>query len=451
MIYFYVPKEDIEKARKLGAKWDSNKKLWYVSEFESYTKFGKWILSGKDEVSILNDHFYLVEANKRCPHCGKYTKVIAFASNNHYAFYDTAAEQTNNLAEDRYECIFEANAMIIIQNEILPLNDGIVRQLNEAFNFDFEILNRRNHRQYFNRCSHCNSKITNLQSDIVPNISVFNLYSLENAKTLRFYKISIPYDLKIHSALKLPELEVLAGIFPNCKSFNRFEGKLLSKLYVDLEIIQNSFNITSELNGSRRDYFTNLAFNIPIKRVICPNCGGELKIRDGKYGCFVGCSNYPRCRTTKSLTQLIYLFFKENGFKIYKWQRKCWKCGEITSVYSYYPLYELGLAYDLFEFFSGMGLSNIPSLDIVMSQIYPTIKKSYSKTIAESYVANHCAHCKAIQGYNYVVTDPHEIHNELEFEYSMDKYFDRHIPFDLVNPSQEEITDSFEWIEENLK
>lgn len=29
---------------------------------------------------------------------------------------------------------------------------------------------------------------------------------------------------------------------------------------------------------------------------ICPNCGGELKKRDGKNGSFLGCSNFPKCK-----------------------------------------------------------------------------------------------------------------------------------------------------------
>ena len=31
---------------------------------------------------------------------------------------------------------------------------------------------------------------------------------------------------------------------------------------------------------------------------ICPLCGGSLVIRNGRYGRFYGCSNYPRCRYT---------------------------------------------------------------------------------------------------------------------------------------------------------
>lgn len=33
----------------------------------------------------------------------------------------------------------------------------------------------------------------------------------------------------------------------------------------------------------------------------CPKCGGKLVVRKGKYGEFVGCSNYPNCKFTKEI------------------------------------------------------------------------------------------------------------------------------------------------------
>lgn len=36
-----------------------------------------------------------------------------------------------------------------------------------------------------------------------------------------------------------------------------------------------------------------------IANNICPHCGATLVLRNGKYGDFYGCSNYPRCRFTK--------------------------------------------------------------------------------------------------------------------------------------------------------
>lgn len=36
-----------------------------------------------------------------------------------------------------------------------------------------------------------------------------------------------------------------------------------------------------------------------IEEGICPRCAGRLVLRKGKYGEFLGCSNYPNCRFTK--------------------------------------------------------------------------------------------------------------------------------------------------------
>ena len=32
----------------------------------------------------------------------------------------------------------------------------------------------------------------------------------------------------------------------------------------------------------------------------CPKCGELLVEREGKYGKFIGCSNYPKCKYTKN-------------------------------------------------------------------------------------------------------------------------------------------------------
>ena len=45
----------------------------------------------------------------------------------------------------------------------------------------------------------------------------------------------------------------------------------------------------------------------------CPECGGELVIREGRYGKFIGCSNYPTCKYTRPIVE-------DTGVK-------CPKCG----------------------------------------------------------------------------------------------------------------------------
>ena len=33
----------------------------------------------------------------------------------------------------------------------------------------------------------------------------------------------------------------------------------------------------------------------------CPKCGNDLLLRNGKYGRFCGCSNYPKCKFTQNI------------------------------------------------------------------------------------------------------------------------------------------------------
>lgn len=42
-------------------------------------------------------------------------------------------------------------------------------------------------------------------------------------------------------------------------------------------------------------------FDKKISDRICPRCGGKLVERNGKYGKFYGCSNFPECRFTKNI------------------------------------------------------------------------------------------------------------------------------------------------------
>lgn len=48
--------------------------------------------------------------------------------------------------------------------------------------------------------------------------------------------------------------------------------------------------------------FINLYKKIFKKAEKCLRCGGDLKSKKGKYGKFMGCSNYPDCKYTKKPT-----------------------------------------------------------------------------------------------------------------------------------------------------
>lgn|SRR5574344_896411 len=65
--------------------------------------------------------------------------------------------------------------------------------------------------------------------------------------------------------------------------------------------ILNSRNIQDK--EVKKEHAKNIKNNILEKQLkqdnlICPKCDGTLLLRNGKYGKFYGCSNYPRCKFT---------------------------------------------------------------------------------------------------------------------------------------------------------
>ena len=99
----------------------------------------------------------------------------------------------------------------------------------------------------------------------------------------------------------------------NSKQHVVYEGDLLSVInmykttYLTDDDVKTVLNILERNNVreavSNRQHVKNLRtaareINATINSGICPKCGGNLVARNGKYGSFFGCSNYPICRFT---------------------------------------------------------------------------------------------------------------------------------------------------------
>ena len=64
----------------------------------------------------------------------------------------------------------------------------------------------------------------------------------------------------------------------------------------EIDFIYNTF-MQGQTQMSNRDHVANIKqTQRELKKGICPRCGGELVERNGKYGKFFGCSNYPKCK-----------------------------------------------------------------------------------------------------------------------------------------------------------
>ena len=70
------------------------------------------------------------------------------------------------------------------------------------------------------------------------------------------------------------------------------------------ELSHEIFELNIEDKSKRKKHIKNIKNKIAIDEkkidnMICPRCAGNLVLKNGKYGEFIGCSNHPKCKFTK--------------------------------------------------------------------------------------------------------------------------------------------------------
>ena len=116
--------------------------------------------------------------------------------------------------------------------------------------------------------------------------------------------------------LKLDEKKIfnIVCIPSNAKLKIEHNGELVrnttivSKILTYQDIIIDNINEIADIikknnikdKVMKKEHIHNIRTNIANKDYTkCPKCGGNLIERNGKYGEFIGCSNYPKCKYTQ--------------------------------------------------------------------------------------------------------------------------------------------------------
>lgn len=125
----------------------------------------------------------------------------------------------------------------------------------------------KHHLKEFNQVRYIPIIVFSVNADLKVKTTSHVIYSVNLLKTIRSYS-----DVIISEKEK-------EDIFEKITSLN-IRGKDVRTQHV--EVIQRKKEDRQEL----------------IEKNICPKCGGNLILRNGKSGKFKGCSNFPKCRFT---------------------------------------------------------------------------------------------------------------------------------------------------------
>lgn len=123
-------------------------------------------------------------------------------------------------------------------------------------------------------------------------LSICKLLNIDKSKA--FNLVCIPSSAKIN----IKDDGEIARIY-------NLNSKILSKKDIIFDNIDNMVNTLLKSNiidkKERKKHIENVKNNIKkVDSNTCPICGGLLKEKNGRNGIFIGCSNYPRCKYTKS-------------------------------------------------------------------------------------------------------------------------------------------------------
>jgi DNA topoisomerase-1 len=129
---------------------------------------------------------------------------------------------------------------------------------------------------------------------------------------------------------------------------------------------------------------------VPLDGEFCPQCGAQIVARQGRFGSFYACSNYPKCNFTKQILQDLGV--------------KCPDCGKSLVM-------KRGRNKTIFYCCSGYPDCTFSSWDMPTNEICPTCGKMLFQKKGKNYLICHTEGCGYKQEMREQESTEHETDN----------------------------------------
>lgn len=177
-------------------------------------------------------------------------------------------------------------------DHVLITNNGIF--VIETKNLSGQVYGTENRREWTQVLSYGKAKYPFYNPIMQNNTHITALKRLLKLKDGVYSIVVFPRAVLMN---KLPDY--VGGLNNMIKEINRkyeilFSDEEIKNIYQKLVHYKNTTSV------SRRKHIRNVKkTQHMIKQNKCPRCGADLIKREGKYGAFYGCTNYPQCTFTK--------------------------------------------------------------------------------------------------------------------------------------------------------
>lgn len=148
-----------EIVKRLGARWDSRKRVWYVPPGLHLDSFTRWLprkLSENCAPTVRSDYFWIAASCQVCWNCRRPTRVWSFAlpASAEYLYSEVDPNDHNSILET-----WEYSEMESVLADVTWLNDAALTALSnhtEDYFIDFSQTSATHY--YMNHCELCDAK-----------------------------------------------------------------------------------------------------------------------------------------------------------------------------------------------------------------------------------------------------------------------------------------------------
>ena len=183
-----VPFHEKDDAKRGGARWDAQKKVWYAPEGANLVALRRWIPAPQD-INVRSRHYFILRTSKTCWKCDAPTEVFAFAlpeSHQTLEFDDDA--------DDDAEGTWEQMDIAALPHYIEYLAGEVrnrIGALTPHYRVDFSQTTQSWY--WMNHCQHCGVKQGDYELFCEPDVAFLPMTD-ENAEAIQIEEILEPFE-----------------------------------------------------------------------------------------------------------------------------------------------------------------------------------------------------------------------------------------------------------------
>lgn len=183
-IILNVSYADKDEIKRLGAKWDAERKVWFLPKHVDQSAFSKW-LPKEPEVTIRSSFYFLARSTEICWKCSSSTHVFGFVLPSGHAALEPGdgpdgwVLHNNEIGIPRYITY------------LAPAVTTLMKSVSRHYRTDFSNTTKSSY--WMNHCEHCGAKQGDFQMFCEPGGAFFPMDKAE-AAAIKLQKIAEPFD-----------------------------------------------------------------------------------------------------------------------------------------------------------------------------------------------------------------------------------------------------------------